>query len=74
MKNHIFDGVYPIRLFEFLTRFVIEADTLSLSDTQAFVALQKFLADLAQTQLRTNLNRSSRHGGVTCWQDAILYL
>lgn len=34
MKNHTFDGKGPIRVFDFLTRFVNEADMLHMSEEQ----------------------------------------
>ena len=74
LKNHTFDGNDPIKIFDFLSRFVNEADMLNMSEAQAFIALPIFLADPAETQFRTNLSGASRHGGVTCWTEAIQYL
>jgi len=74
MKKHTFDGSDPIKIFDFLTRFVNEADMLAMSEAQAFIALPSFLADPAETQFRTNLSGGSRKGGVTCWPEAIQYL
>lgn len=56
MKNHIFDGVDPIHIFAFLTRFVYKVDTLNMSDAQAFIALTSFMADRAKTQLRNTIS------------------
>lgn len=74
MKNHIFDWVEPIRIFDFLTRFVNEADILNISEGQAFVALPTFLVGPAEAQYLTNRIGESRHGGVTCSSEAIQYL
>ena len=74
MKSHIFDGNDPIKIFDFLTRFVNEADMLNMSEAQAFIALPTFLADPAETQFRTTLSGASRRGGVTCWPEAVQYL
>lgn len=35
VENHVFDGVDPIRLFDFLTRFVNKANTLSTYEVQS---------------------------------------
>lgn len=61
-------------MFEFLTRFVNEADTLKIYEAQAFVSLQTFMADPAEIQFRTNRSGGSRYGGITCWPEAIQYL
>ena len=73
MKKHTFDGSDPIKIFDFLTRFVNEADMLSMSEAQAFIALPNFLADPAETEFGTNLSGGSRKGGVTCWPEAIQF-
>lgn len=46
----------------------------NMSESQAFVALQTFLPDPTDTQFLTNLSACSRHSGVTCWPESILYL
>lgn len=66
--------VHPIRIFDFLTRFIREDDALRMSEAQAFVTLPTFLADPAETQFCTSLSGVSRRGGVTCGPDAIEYL
>ena len=66
MNQHTFDGSDPIKIFDFLTRFVNEADILAMSEAQAFIALPTFLADPAETQFRTNLSGGSRRGGINC--------
>lgn len=74
MKNYIFNGVYLIRIFDFLTRLVNEADKLNMSEAQAYVALPTFLGDPTETEFRTSLSGGSSHGSVTCWPEAIRYL
>ena len=74
LEKHIFDGTDPIRIFDFLSRFVNEADMLSMSEAQAFIALPMFLEDPAETQFRTNLSGASRRGGLNCWPEAVQHL
>lgn len=75
MKEHSFSGDDPIMVFDFLTRFVEEADTLSMSEAQAFVALPHFLVGNANKQFRASRNGSrSSSGGVSCWPEAVQYL
>ena len=71
MNQHTFDGSDPIKIFDFLTRFVNEADILAMSEAQVFIALPTFLADPAETQFQTNLSEGSRRGGITCWPEAM---
>ena len=74
LKSHAFDGDDPILIFDFLTRFVNEADMLGMSEAQAFVALPAFLKGDAEVQFKANLSGASRLGGVTCWPEAVQYL
>ena len=74
MNKHAFYGSDPIKIFDFLTRFVNEANILAMSEAQAFIALQTFLDDPAETQFRTNISGDSRRGGITCWPEVIQYL
>ena len=74
LEKHVFDGIDPIRIFEFLSRFVNEADTLKMTEAQAFITLPHFLDGTAETQCHTNLSSGSRYGGVTCWPGAVQYL
>ena len=70
----MFDGTDPIRVFDFLARYVNEADMLDMTEAQAFIALPTFLSEPAETQFRTNLSGASRHGGITCWPEAVQYM
>ena len=73
--KHPFDGSDPVRIFEFLTRFVLEADTLQMTEAQAFLALPYFLNGTAETQFRAAQNASyATAGGVTNWSTAVQYL
>lgn len=47
---------------------------LNLSEALAFIALQTFFADPAETQFRTNMSGESGRGGSKCWPEAIQYL
>lgn len=71
MINHVFDGNDTVKIFEFLTRFLNEAEVLNISQPQAFIAIPRFLADRSETQFRTNLSGSSRHIGEAYWPKAI---
>lgn len=73
MKSHCFDGIDKIKVFELLTIFVNEADMIYMLEAQAFIALPTFLDDPTETQFRTNFSVTSRHGGITCWPEDILY-
>lgn len=70
-----FDGKDPILIFEFLSRFVVEANTLRISEAQAFVALPHFLRKLALEQYRAvSGSLNADEGGVTSWPEAVQYL
>lgn len=70
-----FDGGDPILILEFLSRFADEADTLEMSEAQAFIALPYFLKGNAASQFRSVKTTSSRaSGGVSAWPEAVQYL
>ena len=62
-----------VLIFDFLARFVEEADTLGMSESQAFVALLKFLRDSAEQQFQA-IRNGARLGGVACWPEAVRHL
>lgn len=41
-----------------------------MSEAQAFIALQKVLAEAAEAQFCTKLSGASRYDGINCWQEA----
>lgn len=47
---------------------------LKMSEAQNLIALPTFLADLAETQFRSNLSAAFRHGSTMFWPEAIQYL
>ncbi len=51
-KNHHFDGSDPIWIINLLRRFVNEAYTQLLSETQAYLALPDFLDGFALRNLK----------------------
>ena len=65
-----FSGEDPIMVFDFLMKFVEEADTLNVSEAHAFIILPKVLKGRAERWLRSVRN-GSRSGGVTCWPEAV---
>ena len=73
LKSRKFSGKDPILILNFLSRFVEEADTLRMTEGQAFVALPHFLANPAETQFLSSRNASTS-GGVTSWPEAVQYL
>ena len=64
--NTKFSGDDPILVFDFLMKFVEEADTLNVSEDHAFVIIPKVLKGRAERWLRS-IRNGSRSGGVTCW-------
>ena len=72
-KDSKFSGEDPILIFDFLSRFVEEADTLTMSEAQAFMALPQFLTGTARMQYRA-ARSGSRSGGLACWPEAVQYL
>ena len=71
-KEHRFDGSDPILVFDFLTRFVEEADILTLNEGQAFLILPHYLSGSASTQFRAMRN-GARSGGITRWPELVQY-
>lgn len=61
-KNYVLNGNEPIKILDFQTRFVNEANMLKMSVAQAFIALRTFLAD-PETHFRANLGGASHHVG-----------
>ncbi|CAN8076119.1 unnamed protein product [Agarophyton chilense] len=74
LNDLTFDGKTPILVTESLTRFVAEADTLEMSEPQAFVSLPHFLKGLALEQYRS-VCRSlpADESGFTSWPEAVQY-
>lgn len=71
LNNQVYDGNDLIKIFDFLTRFVIKADMINMSEAQAIIVLQTFLIDPTGTQFSTKLIGASRHGRITWWQEAM---
>ena len=72
LKEYKFNGQDPILVFDFLSRFVEQADTLRMTEMQAFVALPHYLSGTAENQFRA-IRNGARSGGVTCWSEAVQY-
>ena len=72
MKNYAFDGSDPIRVFEFLTRLTEEADTIGMSEAQAFLALPHYLEGTAAEEFRAS-KHGGHTGGITNWPSAVNY-
>ena len=75
LEEHLFTGEKPILILDFLARFCDEADTLEMSEAQAYVALPYFLKSTAKDAFKATKNTSrGEDGGVTCWPEAVQYL
>lgn len=75
MKDILFSGDDAILIFEFLRRFVEEANTNNMNEAQAYLALPKLLSGFALDQyLAVKDTSSPRDGGVTNWPEAVQYL
>ncbi len=69
-KNDQFTGEDPVLILSFLQRLVEEADTLGMTEGQAYIALPYVLKGTAQEQFRSSRSTGGA-GGVTCWPEAI---
>lgn len=65
-----FSGDDPVMIFNFLTRFVEEAEILGISEGQEFLTLPSFITKHSLRQYRAS-KRGARSGGITCWPEAI---
>lgn len=72
LKNHVCNRKEPMKLFDFLNRFVNQTKMLNNSEAQDVIALQTFLEDPANTQFCINLSGASRNGGIHFWAEAII--
>ncbi len=73
MKDYKFDGTDPVMVFDFLTRLTEEADTIGMTESQAFLALPHYLGGAAAEQFRAS-KHGGHSGGVTNWPAAVNYL
>ena len=72
---HRFTGGDPILILDFLRRFLGEAEQLSMSEDQAYIALPFFLKGQAKSHYKAVMDTTSEdEGGVTCWPEAVQYL
>ena len=67
-----FDGSEPILVLDFLSRFVEEADMLSMNEGQAYLVLPHYLSGSADTQFRA-MRSGARSGGISCWPELVQY-
>lgn len=74
LKKHMFSRAYPIRIFDFPSLFVNEADTLKMREAQSFTDLPHFVENPAEPQYRANLSGDSCYGGITCCSGAVQYI
>lgn len=72
MKDYKFDGSDPVMVFDFLTRLTEEADTIGMTEPQAFHALPHYLSGPAADSFRA-AKLGSHTGGVTKWPSAVNY-
>ena len=72
-KDKKFNGLDPVIIFDFLTRFVEECDMLDMTEAQAYVALPHYLLHPAHTQFRAMQN-GAYSGGISSWPEAVQHL
>ena len=74
LKDYSFDGQDPIKVLEFLSKFCDEADTLEMTEAQAYVVLPYLLKGSAKEQFNAVKGTLAGDGGVTSWPEAVQYL
>lgn len=74
LENPIANGNHQIKIVDFRTHFIDKTNMWNMSESQAFISVPTFLVDLAQTQFRTSLSQTSRHGGITSYSEAMQYI
>lgn len=75
LSGHHLSGDGPIEIFEFLERLARAANTLKMSNTQAFIALLSFLEKLAKSQYKAGAEMDSlEEENVSEWPNAVQYL
>ena len=72
-KEDKFAGTDLILIFDFLTRFVEECDTLDMSEAQAFMSLPRVLQAVAQAQDRA-IQNGWKSGDFSYCPEAVQYL
>ena len=73
MKSRKFSGNDPILIFEFLHKFVEEAGTLGMSESQAYLAVPYFLVNPALNEFDTT-RAASKVGSISVWPEVVNYL
>lgn len=63
-------GEDHILILDFLTTFVVEAETLSTPEAHTFHMMPSFVSGRAEVNLRPFLN-GARSEGVTCWPEVV---
>lgn len=75
LKEHTFKVDDPILVSKFLTRFAEEADTLGMTDAQAYLELPTLLTENSSRRYKAIRNASHvPSGGVSAWTEAVNYL
>lgn len=64
LNNHVLDEKDSIKIFDFIIRFVDEADMSNMSESKELISLTPFLAYTAETEICASLSEASRHVGV----------
>lgn len=73
-KKHMFSEADATRIFNFLSRFVYEANTVKMGKKQALIVLPHGLENHAESEFRANISRGSRYGVITFLQDVFQYM
>ena len=74
LKDYMFGGDDPIKVLEFLSKYCEEADTLEMTEAQAYVVLPYLLKGSAKEQFNAVKGTLAGDGGVTNWPEAVQYL
>ena len=74
LRDHSFSGEDPIKVLEFLAAFRDEANTLEMTEAQAYVVLPYLLRGPAKEQFVAVKGSVAGDGGVTNWPEAVQYL
>lgn len=72
MKGYKFDGTDPVMVFDFLKRLTEEADTINMTEPQAFLATPHYLESPASDSFRA-AKHGSHTGEVTNWPSVVNY-
>lgn len=72
MPKHFLSSDDPIRILNFLAKFVREEDIQEMSDAQVFIALSFFLTESAQSHCEARVEKTPlEEDGVSCLSEDV---